>query len=273
MKLLSKELTVFNLIDTHAHLDFSQFDKDREKIIKELEELDIKVINVGSHKQACLDSIELAKKHKNIYAAVGIHPHDAEEVKDIPELIKFLKSLVKKDKVIAIGECGLDYYSFDQGKFRKDLNPETKNKQKEVFKAQLEFAQKIKLPVIIHNRESHDDLLRIIKDFKGKGVIHCFSGDKKFLKEVLGLGFYIGFDGNITFKNAQDLQEIVKATPIDRILIETDCPFLTPEPFRGLRNEPKNVKITAEFIAELKQLSFSKLIPILNKNTKNLFGI
>jgi len=261
------------LIDTHVHLDFSQFDKDREKIIKELQNLDIKVINVGSHKQACLDSIELAKKHKNIYAAVGIHPHDAEEVKDIPKLIKFLEKLAKENKIVAIGECGLDYYSFDQGKFRKDLSPETKNKQKEVFKAQLKLSQKLKLPVIIHNRESHDDLLEIIKDFKGKGVIHCFSGDKKFLKEVLDLGFYIGFDGNITFKNAKDLQEIVKAAPIDKILVETDCPFLTPEPFRGLRNEPKNVKIIAEFIAELKQLSFSKLIPILNKNTKDLFSI
>jgi len=261
------------LIDTHVHLDFSQFDKDREKIIKELQNLDIKVINVGSHKQACLDSIELAKKHKNIYAAVGIHPHDAEEVKDIPKLIKFLEKLAKENKIVAIGECGLDYYSFDQGKFRKDLSPETKNKQKEVFKAQLKLSQKLKLPVIIHNRESHDDLLEIIKDFKGKGVIHCFSGDKKFLKEVLDLGFYVGFDGNITFKNALDLQEIVKAAPIDKILVETDCPFLTPEPFRGLRNEPKNVKIIAEFIAELKQLSFSKLIPILNKNTKDLFSI
>lgn len=261
------------LIDTHVHLDFSQFDKDREKIIKELQNLDIKVINVGSHKQACLDSIELAKKHKNIYAAVGIHPHDAEEVKDIPKLIKFLEKLAKENKIVAIGECGLDYYSFDQGKFRKDLSPETKNKQKEVFKAQLKLSQKLKLPVIIHNRESHDDLLEIIKDFKGKGVIHCFSGDKKFLKEVLDLGFYVGFDGNITFKNALDLQEIVKAAPIDKILVETDCPFLTPGPFRGLRNEPKNVKIIAEFIAELKQLSFSKLIPILNKNTKDLFSI
>ena len=261
------------LIDTHVHLDFSQFDKDREKIIKELQNLDIKVINVGSHKQACLDSIELAKKHKNIYAAVGIHPHDAEEVKDIPKLIKFLEKLAKENKIVAIGECGLDYYSFDQGKFRKDLSPETKNKQKEVFKAQLKLSQKLKLPVIIHNRESHDDLLEIIKDFKGKGVIHCFSGDKKFLKEVLDLGCYVGFDGNITFKNALDLQEIVKAAPIDKILVETDCPFLTPGPFRGLRNEPKNVKIIAEFIAELKQLSFSKLIPILNKNTKDLFSI
>jgi len=261
------------LIDTHAHLDFSQFDKDREKIIRELKNLDIKIINVSSHKQACLDSISLAKKHKNVYAAIGIHPHDTEKVKDIPKLINFLKKLAKENKVIAIGECGLDYYSFDQGEFRKNLNSDTKNKQKEVFKAQLKLAQKLKLPVIIHNRESHNDLLKIIKDFKGRGVIHCFSGNKKFLKSVLNLGFYIGFDGNITFKNAKDLQEIAKVTPIDKILIETDCPFLTPEPFRGLRNEPKNVRIIAEFIAELKQLSFSKLIPILNKNTKDLFGI
>lgn len=273
MKSLSKEFVVFNLIDTHTHLDFSQFDKDREKIIRKLKDSGIRAINVGSHKQACLDSIALAKKHKNIYVAVGIHPHDAEKVKDIPKLIKFLKELSLKNKVVAIGECGLDYYSSDQGEFRKDLNSDTKNKQKKVFKAQLKLAQKINLPTIIHNRESHDNLLKILKGFKGKGVIHCFSGDKKFLKEVLDLGFYIGFDGNITFKNAKDLQEIVKVTPINKILVETDCPFLTPEPFRGLRNEPKNVKIIAEFIAELKQLSFSKLIPILNKNTKNLFGI
>lgn len=264
---------VFNLIDTHAHLDFSQFDKDREKIIKELKDLDIKIINVGSHQQACLDSIALAKKHQNIYAAVGIHPHNAEDVKDIPELITFLEKLAKENKVVAIGECGLDYYSFDQGKFRKDLNPEIKNKQKEVFKTQLGLASKLKLPVIIHNRESHDDLLKIIKDFKGKGVLHCFSGDSNFLKKILALGFYVGFDGNITFKNAKELQAIVKETPLDRILIETDCPFLTPEPFRGLRNEPKNVKIIAEFISELKQISLDQVVKTANQNAQDLFNL
>jgi len=261
------------LIDTHAHLDFPQFDKDREKIIKELKRLEIKVINVGSHQQACLDSIALAKKHQNIYAAVGIHPHDAEKVKDIPQLISFLEKLTKEAKVVAIGECGLDYYAFDQGKFRKDLSLEVKNKQKEVFKAQLQLAEKLKLPVIIHNRESHDDLLKIISGFKGQGVIHCFSGDKNFLEKVLELGFFIGFDGNITFKNAQELQEIVKIVPLDKIVIETDSPFLSPEPLRGLRNEPKNVRIVAEFIARIRELPFGKLVQITNKNTKELFGI
>ncbi len=261
------------LIDTHAHLDFSQFDNDREKIIKETKSLGIKVINVGSHRQACLDSVNLAEKHKNIYAAVGIHPHDTEDVKDINKLIDFLEKLSREPKVIAIGECGLDYHPFDQGKFRKDLNLDIKNKQKEVFKAQFELAQKLKLPIIIHNRDSHQDLLKIIKDFKGRGVIHCFSGDKIFLKKVLNLGFYIGFDGNITFKNAKNLQEIVKLTPLEKILIETDCPFLAPEPFRGLRNEPKNVKIVAEFIGELKQISFSKVAQTTTQNAKNLFKI
>jgi len=261
------------LIDTHAHLDFSQFDQDREKIITELAKLGISIINVGSHKQACLDSVALAKKYENIYAAVGIHPHDAEKIRNIPELIEFLRDLAIKDKVVAIGECGLDYYTFDQGKFKKELTSKTKNQQKEVFKAQLELAKQLKLPVIIHNRESHADLLKIIKKFKNRGVLHCFAGDLKFLKEILDLGFYVGFDGNITFKNAQELQKAVKSTPLNRILIETDCPFLTPEPFRGLRNEPKNVKIIADFISGLKQLPLAKVVETTNKNAQKLFNL
>ncbi|MCJ7792642.1 MAG: TatD family hydrolase [Candidatus Marinimicrobia bacterium] len=259
------------LIDSHTHLDFPQFKKDREKVIQRIKQVKIRVINVGSHRKACQDSVDLAQKHDFIYAAVGLHPHDAEKVKDINELVNFLRQLTKKPKVVAIGECGLDYYPVDQGKFRKEITPKLKEKQQKVFQAQLKLAEELKLPVIVHNRDAHQDVLQLIKAHNLTGTFHCFSGDKDFLKQVLGLGFYIGFCGNLTFKNAPELQALAKLTPLNRLLIETDCPYLSPEPLRGTRNEPVNVKIIAEYLAKLKNTSFAKVAQITTKNAQNLF--
>jgi len=261
------------LVDTHAHLDFPQFNKDREQVIQRIKLAGMKVINVGSHRKACQDSVDLAQKYDFIYAAVGIHPHDAEDIKDINKLISYLHQLAKKPKVVAIGECGLDYYSVDQGKFRKTVTQKIKEKQKQVFQAQLKLAKELRLPVIIHNRDAHQDILQLIKPFKLTGVFHCFSGDKNFLEKVLNLGFYVGFCGNVTFKNAPRLQELAKLTPLNRLLVETDCPFLAPEPHRGTRSEPAHVKIIAECLAKLKGISLEKVAKITTENAKKLFRI
>lgn len=262
------------LIDTHAHLDFPQFDKDREEVIQRTQKEGVKVINVSSHFDTCQKAINLAQKYEGIWAAVGVHPHYAEEIKNLKKIAQLLKVLAKNPKVVGIGECGLDYHE------SADVD---KEKQKELFQTQLKLAQELKLPVIIHCREAYRDTLQIISakggstsggnPFKLSGVFHCFSGDKKFLQQILDLGFYIGFDGNVTFKNAPKLQELAKSTPLNRLLIETDCPFLSPEPLRGKRNEPMNVKIIAEFLAQIKGISLEKVAQITTNNAKNLFKI
>ncbi|MBU3956980.1 TatD family hydrolase [Patescibacteria group bacterium] len=252
------------LIDTHAHLDFPQFNKDREKVIQRTQKAGIKVINVSSHLDTCQKAINLAQKYEGIWAAVGVHPHYAEEIKNQEKLAQLLKKLAKNPKVVGIGECGLDYHE------SANVNNE---KQKELFQTQLRLVQELKLPVIIHCREAFQDTLQIIKPLKLSGVFHCFSGDNNFLEKVLALGFYVGFDGNVTFKNAPKLQELAKLTPLNRLLVETDCPFLAPEPHRGTRSEPAHVKIIAECLAKLKGVSLEEVAKITTKNAKNLFKI
>ncbi len=265
------------LIDTHAHLDFPEFDKDRDEVIQQAKKAGIeRIINVGSHLQACKKSVELAQKYPEIYAAVGIHPHDAQDIENTEKFTETLKELAQKPKVVAIGECGLDFHPVDQGKFRKEITPDLKEKQIEVFKAQLKLAQELGLPVIIHCRDAHQEVLETLVSCndtlnQARGVFHCFSGDKEFLNQVLNMGFYIGFCGNLTFKNAKNLQEIAKITPIEKILLETDCPFLSPEPLRGLRNQPRNVKLIAEFLANLRSVSFEEICQITTQNAKKAF--
>lgn len=254
----------YTLIDTHAHLDFPQFNKDREEVIQRAQRAGVRVINVSSHFDTCQKAINLAQKYQGIWAAVGVHPHYAEEIKNQKKLSQQLKKLAKNPKVVGIGECGLDYHE------SANVN---KEKQKELFQTQLKLTQELKLPIIIHCREAFQDTFQIIKPFKLIGVFHCFSGDENFLEKVLNLGFYVGFDGNVTFKNAPQLQEIARLTPLNRLLVETDCPFLSPEPLRGKRNEPANVKIIAKFLAKLKGISFEKIAKITTQNAKNLFKI
>lgn len=249
------------LIDTHAHLDFPPFDNDRDEVIRRsLEELE-SIIDVGADLESSQRSIQLAHDYSQIYAAVGIHPDEAQKIEDLEHAISQLKELAENPKVVAIGECGLDYHypNID------------KEKQKNLFTAQLKLAQELNLPIIIHCRSAQEEIIQLVKSPQ-KGVFHCFAGDKNFLEKVLDLGFYVSFCGNITFKNAKDLQEVVKAAPIERILLETDSPYLSPEPFRGLRNEPKNVRIICEFIAALKGLDLNEVAQITTENAKKLFN-
>ena len=286
------------LIDTHAHLDFPEFDKDQEQVIQQARKAGIeRIINVGSSLEGTKKSVELAQKYDFIYAAVGIHPHDAQDIENTKKFAETLRELAQKPKVVAIGECGLDFHPVDQGKLRKNITSAIKEKQKEVFRAQFKLAQELNLPVIIHcrsafakataDKDAHQEILQLIKSsiiskaccyainhksFPG-GVFHCFSGDQDFLNQVLKMGFLIGFCGNLTFKNAKNLWEIAKITPIEKILLETDCPFLSPEPLRGLRNTPENVKLIGEFLAKLKNISFEEICQITTQNAKNLFKI
>lgn len=253
------------LIDSHAHLDDKRFDKDRDKLISELKENEIDiVINPGANVASSVKAVSLAGKYDNIYAAVGVHPHDAKTVNE--NTIELLKSLAKKDRVIAIGEIGLDYHY--------DFSP--KDIQKKWFIEQIKLAKELNLPVIVHDREAHKDIYDILKsEASGKttGVLHCFSGSVELAKEYVKMGFYISLAGPVTFKNAKTPKEVAKEIPLEYLLIETDCPYLTPEPHRGKRNEPLYVRYVASMIAELKGVSFEDVAKKTSENTKRLFNI
>lgn len=253
------------LIDTHCHLDFKDFADDRDDVIRRsrLEGIDF-IINVGSSISGTKDSVELARKNDFIFAAAGIHPHDADSIKK--KELEIFRDLLKAEKIVAIGEIGLDYYR----------NISSKDNQKDLFRVLLEEAKKMKLPVIIHNRDAHMDTLAILRDVMGQditGVMHCFSGDETFLKDCLDIGLFISFTCNITFKNAQRLRDVAKAVPMERILLETDAPFLAPQVFRGKRNEPAYVKYLAEELARIKGLSFEEVAKITTENARSLFKI
>ncbi|KGG80877.1 hydrolase TatD [Caloranaerobacter azorensis H53214] len=253
------------LIDSHAHLDDKRFDKDRDKIIKNLKDNDVSiVINPGVDLASSIKAVALAEEYENIYAAVGIHPHDAKTMDE--DTIEVLKSLLKKDKVIAVGEIGLDYHY--------DFSP--RDVQKKWFREQIKLAKEFNLPIIVHDREAHKDVYDILKEEQDgtlRGVLHCFSGSVEMAKEYIKMGFYISFAGPITFKNAKTPREVAKAIDINRILIETDSPYLTPHPHRGKRNEPLYVRYVAAMIAELKGMTTEEVARITAENTKKLFNI
>ncbi len=251
--------------DSHAHYDDKRYDEDRQELLSKMKENDISyILNVGADIESSKRSIKLAEKYDFIYASVGIHPHYVKDLKK--EDIISLKNLAKKDKVVAIGEIGLDYYY--------DNSP--RDKQKEWFKIQLELAKELKLPVIIHNRDAHKDIMDIIQteDMSSiVGVFHCYSGSLEMAKIVINKGFYISIAGPVTFKNAVKFIDIIKSIPDDRLLIETDCPYLTPEPYRGKRNNSIYMKYTAEKIASIKDISVEELGEQTTRNTKKLFKI
>lgn len=253
------------LIDSHVHLDDRRFNADRDMLIKSLQDNGVElVINIGADLKTSISSLELAKKYDNIYAAVGVHPHSAKEVTE--ETLDKLKEMAKEDKVVAIGEIGLDFYY--------DNSP--RDIQRKWFKEQLELAKEVNLPVVIHSRDATQETFDTIKESQDgnlRGVLHCFSGSPEMAEEYIKLGFYISLGGPVTFKNARVVREVAKAIPLDKLLIETDCPYLTPEPYRGKRNEPMFVKYVAEKIAEVKGISFEEVVRATNRNTKELFGI
>jgi len=256
------------LIDTHTHLDFPQFDGDREAVIARAREAGVTtIINVGADIESSLASVALAERYPFIYAAVGVHPHDA-SILDETTLAK-LKELARHPKVVAIGEIGLDYY--------RNLSP--RDVQRRVFRLQLKLALDVGKPVIIHDRDAHREVLEILKEVAQKadgrltGVMHCFSGSPEMAREVLKLGFRISVAGPVTFKNARKLPQIVRELPLDRLLIETDCPYLAPHPYRGKRNEPAYVRLVAEAIAAIKGMPVEEIARATLQNALRLFGI
>ncbi len=253
------------LIDSHVHLDDSQFDEDREAVIDSLRENNLElVINVGADMESSKRAVELSEKYKMIYAAVGVHPHDAKAVDE--DTIEALRELSKAPKVVAIGEIGLDYHY--------DNSP--RDTQKKWFRRQIKLAKELDLPIIVHDREATKDTLDIITeehDGKLRGVIHCFSSSVEVAEQYIKLGFFISLGGPVTFKNAKMPKMVATEVPLESLLIETDSPYLAPVPFRGKRNDPTKVRYVAETIANLKEISYERLVEATNKNTKRLFNI
>jgi len=253
------------LIDSHAHLDDKRFDDDRNEIIKNLENNGVElVINPGADIPSSIKSLSLAEEYVNIYAAVGVHPHEVQSMDH--NSIETLRSLAKNNKVVAIGEIGLDYYY--------DFSP--RDLQKKWFREQIRLAKELNLPIIVHDRDAHEDIYNIIKeelDGKLTGVLHCYSGNIQMAREYIKMGFYLSFGGPVTFKNAKTPKEVVKEVPLSSLLIETDSPYLTPEPHRGKRNEPLYVRHVATTIAYLKEISYEEVIKRTGENTKKLFKI
>lgn len=273
------------LIDTHVHLNFPQFKGQEIKDIlnrAKNKNVDL-VINIGSDYQSCLDSINIANDFTGVFASLGIHPHHADEVTE--DTLTKIKNLADNKKVVAIGEVGLDYFSIDPGTNGAKMGTGTKGAspkdiQKEIFKKFITLAHELNLPLIIHDRDAHDDILEILRKATVtngachlKGVLHCFSGDTAFAQEILNLGFLISFTGPLTFKNGENIRKVARAIPIEKIMIETDCPFLSPEPFRGKTNEPAYVYYIAEKLAEIKNLPFEKVADITSQNAIELFNL
>jgi TatD DNase family protein len=252
------------LIDSHAHLDMDEFDADRDLVIGRARAGGIaRIITIGIDLNSSIKAIEIANKYNFIYATVGYHPHNAKEA-DVRDL-KQLAALASEVKVVAWGEIGLDF-------FRRHSPPDMQIK---AFERQLDMAFEQGLPVIIHDRDAHGDLLRILKSRKRayQGVIHCFSGNYELAMALIDIGFHISFPGTVTYKNAVDTQTAASRIPLERLLVETDCPYLTPVPFRGKRNEPLYVKHTAEKIAHLRQMDFKELAEASSANTIRLFSL
>ncbi|AVX29654.1 TatD DNase family protein [Carboxydocella thermautotrophica] len=254
------------IFDTHAHLDDRKYDQDREEMLQRAREAGVeRIVNVGYDLSSSRRSLALAEKYDFIYAAVGIHPHDSATANE--DTWKQLLELAAHPKVVALGEMGLDYY--------RDLSP--RPVQQGVFAHQMELAQQVGKPVIIHDRDAHADLLAMVKESrigeKNGGVFHCFSGSWEMAKVCLDLGFYISIAGPVTFHNARKLTEVAAKVPLERLLIETDAPYLTPEPYRGKRNESAYVVWVLRKIAELRQMDPEELAVRTFDNACQLFRI
>ena len=252
------------LFDTHAHMDDRAFSEDRQILLRELPQNGIGLLmNPGCSLASSRDAAALAREYDYIYAAVGSHPDAADEVNE--EAIDAYRTLCRENpKVKAIGEIGLDYHYED---IPRDI-------QQKAFRMQMALAQELKLPVIVHEREAHEDGMRIVEEFPGVcGVFHCYSGSLEMAKWLIKRGWYIGFTGVLTFKNARKALEVAENIPLDRIVLETDCPYMAPEPFRGRRNDPGKLYRMAEKLAEIRGLTIEEIHTITMENGKNLYHI
>lgn len=253
------------LVDTHAHLNAEPFDTDRAEVIQRaLDNGVTRIINIGFNRETITTSLQLAEQYPFIYSSVGWHPVDAEQMTAAD--LSWLEQLCTHPKVVAIGEVGLDYYW-------KTSSPAV---QHTVLREQIQLARQVGLPLIIHNREAHEDVVAILEEEKAAevgGVMHCFSGDWDMAKRCLNMNFYLSFGGPITFKNAHLPKEVLASVPLDRLLLETDAPYLAPHPFRGKRNESSYVTLIAEAAAEIKQLSLAEIAKQTTENAVRLFNI
>ncbi len=252
----------YRIFDTHAHYDSEDYDIDRDEVFKELKENGvIGILNCSSSYDSVRLTDELTKKYDFIYGALGVHPENADELTE--ERLGIIKEMIKaNDKIVAIGEIGLDYYW--------EENP-SREIQKNALRAQMNLAKELKMPVVIHDRDAHKDTLDILKEFpEVNGVVHCFSGSVEFAKECVKLGYYIGFTGVVTFKNSKKIVEVAKEIPVNRMLVETDAPFMAPVPNRGKRNRSDYIKEIIEKIAEIRSINPEELNIQLNTNFFNL---
>jgi len=252
------------LVDTHAHLQWASFDKDREKVISRAREVAVEyIVNIGFDVDGSREAIESAENHKGLFATIGIHPHRASQLNE--NVLDKLRKLAENPKVVAIGEIGLDYY--------RNLSP--REAQKKALEAQLFLAEELKLPVVIHDREAHTDTLDMLSKFKGriKGIMPCFSGNREMAEQCVKSDFYISFAGPVTFHNAHKLHEIAKWIDLDKILLETDSPWLAPQDMRGKRNEPAFLPFIARKIAKLKGISTDELTEATTDNAKEIFQL
>ena len=251
------------LFDTHAHMNDPAFDSDREEMILGLKEKGVEsVMNVGCCLESSGDCIKLSEQYPFVYASVGTHPDSADEVNE--EVLEQYRRMAQHPKVMAIGEIGLDYY----------YETIPRQVQQKAFRMQLALAKELDMPVIVHERNAHDDGMRIVKEFKGvTGVFHCYSGSAEMARQLVDMGWYIGFTGVLTFKNARKAVETAERIPLERIVLETDCPFMAPEPFRGKRNDPGYMYRMAERLAQIRGISVEKVHEVTMENAKRLYRI
>ena len=253
-----------HLFDTHAHILDDQFNDDRDQVIRNIYDNMALVVNIGCNLEDCPRTVALAEQYDKVYAAVGLHPEDVKTY--TPEGWDMICRLAEHPKVVGIGETGLDYY----------WDTSTKDAQKVLFEQHIDLAKQLHKPLVIHDREAHGDTLEILKRTNAKevgGILHAFSGSVEMAMEVIKLGFYIGLGGPVTFKNARKAVEVAQAIPLEYLVIETDCPYMAPVPFRGKRNEPMLVQHTAAKIAELRGISVEELIEATYQNGKRIYGI
>ena len=259
------------LVDTHAHLDFEKFDRDRPAVLARAREAGVvAIVTIGVDLPSSQEAVALAEAHEAVYATVGMHPHDAKALDG--EVLARLRDLGGHEKVVAVGEIGLDFY--------RDLSP--RDVQRRAFRAQLAWAARLGKPVVIHDREAHGQIMEVLSGWaveqggsplEGRlGVLHTFSGDLVMAERAIELGFYLSISGPVTYKNARRLAEVVRAVPLERLLVETDSPFLAPHPHRGKRNEPAYVHLVAERVAEIKGLPLDKVAAATTANAERLFG-